>query len=262
MSRIHPSAIISDGAELAEDVAVGAFAFIGPEVSIGRGNVIHHHACIEGRTTLGADCEVFPFACLGMRSQDLKYRGGSPGLKIGTGNVFREFVTAHAATADGDETVIGNHNHLLAYTHIAHDCVLGDHIVMSNYAGLAGHVVIEDHVIFGAYAGAHQFCRIGAYSMVGAKSKLTQDLPPYLIVDGNPAEVRFFNRVGLERAGFSPEQMDRVKFAFRSLYRERLNRAQALERIKNHPDADTNELARVLEFAQVSERGFAPGRRD
>ncbi len=124
--------------------------------------------------------------------------------------------------------------------------------------GLAGHVHLDDHVILGAYAGVHQFCRIGAYSMVGGKAKLTQDLPPYLIVDGNPAVVRAYNKIGLERAGFSSEQMDLVKFAFRSLYREGLNRAQALERMRDHPQANTVELARVLDFARKSERGFPP----
>lgn len=260
--RIHPTAIVSPGAEIAPGVEIGPYAFIGPEVTVDRGTVIHHHACIEGVTSVGSGCEVFPFACLGFRTQDLKFKGGRPRLRIGARNVFREFVTVHTATADGDETVIGSENHLLAYAHIAHDCVLGDHIIASNNTTLAGHVTVEDHVVFGGHAGVHQFCRVGAFSMVGAKAKVTQDTPPYMVVDGNPSVVRSFNRIALERAGFTTDQIERVKFAFRALYREGLNRAQALEKITNHPEADQPELKAFVAFAALSTRGFVPGHRD
>ena len=262
MSFLHPTAILSDGARIAENVRIGAYAFIGPEVSLDEGTVIQHHACVEGRTSLGPDCEVFPYACLGQRTQDLKYRGGNPGLRIGARNVFREFVTVHTATAEGDATVIGDDNHLLAYTHVAHDCRLGNHIIASNNTTLAGHVVVEDHVVFGGLTGVHQFCRVGTHCMTGGMSKITQDVPPFLIVDGNPAVVRSYNKIGLERAGFDSDRMDRVKFAFRSLYREGLNRAQALEKIAGHPEAASAELGAFIEFARVSTRGFAPGHRE
>ena len=162
----------------------------------------------------------------------------------------------------GSETVIGDHNHLLAYTHVAHDCVLGNHIIASNNTTLAGHVVIEDHVVFGGMTGVHQFCRVGTYCMTGGMSKITQDVPPFLMVDGNPSAVRAYNKVGLERAGLNEERMNRVKFAFRALYREGLNRAQALEKIAGHPEASSDELAAYLAFARLSTRGFVPGHRD
>lgn len=261
-SRIHPTAIVSPGAEIGPEVAIGAYAFIGSDVSVDRGTVIHHHACIEGVTSVGAGCEVFPFACLGLRTQDLKYKGGRPRLRIGDRNVIREYVSVHTSTADGDETVIGNDNYLLAYTHIAHDCVLGDHIIASNNTTLAGHVTVEDHAVFGGHAGVHQFCRVGTYAMVGAMAKVTQDTPPYMVVDGNPSAVRSFNRIALERAGFTTEQVERIKFAFRALFREGLNRAQALEKIENHPESNQAELMAFLDFARLSTRGFVPGHRD
>ncbi|MBX3750839.1 MAG: acyl-ACP--UDP-N-acetylglucosamine O-acyltransferase [Opitutaceae bacterium] len=258
-ARIHPSAVVEPGAQLGVDVEVGPFAYVGAGVSLGDRTRLHHHASVEGFTSLGAGCEVFPYACIGGKTQDLKYKGGRPGLRVGDRNVFREYVTIHAATFDGEFTVLGSDNTVLAYSHIAHDCVLGSHIVMSNAVSMAGHVTVEDHVVIGGAAGIHQFCRIGAHAMLSAMAKLVQDLPPYFIADGTPAEVRALNKVGLERRGFTPEQMDRVKLIFRILYRDGLNRTQALEKLAAHPQADSAEIKRVLTFAQTSERGLAPG---
>src|ERR1051325_159433 len=210
-SAIHPTAIIEAGAQLGADLEIGAYAFVGRGVTLGCGTRLHHHASVEGHTVLGEGCEIFPYACIGAKTQDLKYKGGSPGVRIGSRNVFREFVTVHAATNDGEFTTMGDDNTILAYSHIAHDCVVGSHTIMSNYTGLAGHVIIEDHVVIGAYGGVHQFCRIGAFAMFSACSKLVQDLPPFFIADGSPATVRSINKVGLERHGFTPEQLDRVK---------------------------------------------------
>lgn len=258
-ARIHPSAVVEPGAQLGADVEIGPFAYVGPDVTLGAGTRLHHHAAVEGFTSLGAGCEVFPYACIGGKTQDLKYKGGRPGLRVGDRNVFREYVTIHAATFDGEFTVLGSDNTVLAYSHIAHDCVLGSHIVMSNAVSMAGHVTVEDHVVIGGAAGIHQFCRIGAHAMLSAMAKLVQDLPPYFIADGTPAEIRALNKVGLERRGFTPEQMDRVKQIFRILYRDGLNRTQALEKLAAHPQADSAEFQRVLRFAQTSERGLAPG---
>ena len=208
---------------------------------------------------LGAQCEVFPYACIGGKTQDLKYKGGRPGLRIGERNVFREYVTVHTATFDDEFTVIGSDNTILAYSHIAHDCIVGDHCVMSNGTMLAGHVIVEDHVIIGGYGGVHQFCRLGAYAMLSATAKLVQDLPPFFIADGTPAVVRAYNKVGLERNGHTPEQLDRVKQIFRILYRDGLNRTQALEKIATHPDATSAEFQRVIAFAAKSTRGLTPG---
>jgi UDP-N-acetylglucosamine acyltransferase len=258
-ASIHPTAIIEPGAELGADVQIGAYAIVGTGVQLGAGTQLHHHASVEGRTTLGAKCELFPYACIGGKTQDLKYKGGRPGLRIGERNVFREYVTVHAATFDDEFTVIGSDNTILAYSHIAHDCIVGDHCVMSNGTMLAGHVIVEDHVIIGGYGGVHQFCRLGAYAMLSATAKLVQDLPPFFIADGTPAIVRAYNKVGLERNGHTPEQLDRVKQIFRILYRDGLNRTQALEKLAAHPEASSAEFQRVIAFAAKSTRGLTPG---
>jgi len=258
-TKIHPTAVIEPGAQLGEDVEVGAFVFVGGQVSIGAGTRLHHHASVEGNTTLGAACEVFPYACLGGKTQDLKFKGGSPGVRIGDRNVFREYVTVHAGTNDGDFTTIGSDNVFLGYSHVAHDCVVGNHVVASNYVGLSGHITVEDHVVIGGMAGIHQFVRIGAYAMVGGMAKLVQDAPPFMITDGMPATVRTFNKVNLERHDFTAEQIDRVKVIYRTLYREGLNRTQALEKLAAHPAAATAEFQHMLAFAKASERGLAPG---
>jgi len=260
-ASVHPTSVVEAGAQLGAGVEVGAFCFVGRGVALGDGTKLHHHASVEGNTVVGAQCEIFPYACIGGKSQDLKYKGGNPGLRVGDRNVFREYVTIHAATNDGDFTRVGSDNTLLATCHIAHDCVLGNHIVMSNGAVLAGHVVVEDRVVIGGYGGVHQFCRIGAFAMLSATAKLVHDLPPFFIADGTPAEIRAINRVGLERNGFTAEQLDRVKQMHRILYREGLNRSQALEKLAAHPEAASDEFQRILRFAQASERGIAPGGR-
>lgn len=259
-SQIHPSAIVEPTVELGSDVSIGALAYVGGTAVIGDGTIIHHHATVEGRTTLGRQCEVFPYAAIGTRTHDLKFQGGQPGLRIGDRNVFREYVTVHFATKDGDYTVLGNDNVVLAYSHIAHDCVIGDHMVMSSQAALAGHVVVDDHVNIGWGGGVHQFCRVGAYAMVGAMSKVVQDVPPYFIADGVPAVIRSINKVGLERNGFSAEQIERIKLIHRILFREGLNRGQAFDRLQKHPFAATDEFQRIFAFAAASQRGLMPGR--
>jgi UDP-N-acetylglucosamine acyltransferase len=259
--KIHPTAIVEAGAQLGADAEIGAYAYVGGSVTLGAGTRLHHYASVEGDTVLGASCEVFPYACIGGKTQDLKHTGGKPGLRVGDRNVFREYVSIHCATNDGDVTRIGSDNVLLATCHVAHDCVLGSHIIMSNGAVLAGHVVVEDHVVIGGYGGVHQFCRLGAYAMLSATAKLVHDLPPYFIADGTPAEVRAINKVGLERNGFAAEQLDRVKQLHRILYREGLNRTQALEKLAAHASAGSEEFRHMLAFAQHSQRGLAPGRR-
>lgn len=258
---IHPTAVIEPGAQLGANVEIGAYAYVGAGVTLGAGTRLHHHASVEGNTVLGERCEIFPYACIGGKTQDLKFKGGNPGLRVGDRNVFREYVTIHCATNDGDFTRVGSDNVLLGACHIAHDCVIGSHTVMSNGAMLAGHVTVEDHVVIGGYGGIHQFCRLGAFAMLSATAKLVHDLPPYFIADGTPAEVRAINRVGLERNGFTPEQLDRVKQIYRILYRDGLNRTQALEKLASHPQVSSAEFQRILAFAQSSDRGLAPGGR-
>lgn len=256
---IHPTAIIESGAKLGADVTVGAYAFVGAGVTLGDGCRLHHHASVEGNTTLGEQCEIFPYACIGGQTQDLKFKGGNPGVRIGQRNVFREYVTVHAATNDGDFTRIGNDNHLLASSHVAHDCVMGNDIVMSNGVVLAGHVTVEDRVVIGGYGGVHQFCRVGAYAMLSAYSKLVHDLPPFFVADGTPAIVRAYNKIGLERNGFSPEQVERVRRIYRVLYRDGLNRTQAVEKLREHEQSASDEFQRMLNFTEKSQRGLAAG---
>lgn len=256
---IHPTAVVETGAELGADVEIGPLCYVGSGVRLGDRTRLHHHASVEGHTVLGEACELFPYACIGGKTQDLKFKGGRPGVRIGARNVFREYFTVHAATNDGEFTAVGDDNTFLASGHIAHDCVIGSHVVCSNGVVLAGHVVIEDHVVIGGYGGVHQFCRIGAHAMLSAFAKLVHDLPPYFIADGAPAVVRAFNKVGLERRGHTAEQLERVKKIYRILYRDGLNRSQALEKLAAHEDAATAEFAAVLGFAQKSERGLAPG---
>ncbi len=257
---IHPTAIIESGAQLGADVAVGAYAYVGSMAVIGAGTVLHHHANVEGRTTIGEKCEIFPFACVGTKTHDLKYKGGEPGLIVGDRNVFREYVSVHGATNETDYTRMGNDNVMLAYSHIAHDCVVGDHLVMSAQSALAGHVLVEDYVNIGWGTGVHQFCRIGAQAMLGGMSKIVQDVPPFVIADGNPAVARSINKVGLERNGFSPERLEAIKQAFRIVYRSGHNRTQALERLREHKLSESDEFKHFLAFAEKSERGFIAGK--
>ncbi len=255
-ARIHPTAIVEDGARLADGVEVGAYAYIGGEATLGEGCIVMHHATVEGFTTMGARNIVYPYAFIGARTQDLKYAGGRPGLTIGEDNVFREYSTVHAATKDGDFTVIGSHNNFLAYTHIAHDCILGDYIVASNSVGLAGHIKVGSHVVIGGMAGFHQFVRIGDYSMVGGMARVTQDVCPYMIAEGEPARTRTINLVGLERNGLSPAEIAEVKAAYRILFKSDLPREKAVEALRNACRGDeTPVMTKLLAFFETSERG-------
>lgn len=258
-ATIHPTAVVDKTAVLGEGVEIGPLAYVGPGVRLGTGTKLHHHAAVEGNTELGRECEVFAFANIGGKTQDLKYKGGNPGVRIGDRNVFREYVTVHGATNDGDYTVIGSDNLFLAYTHVAHECVLGNHIIMSNYAGLAGHVQVEDHALIAAFGGVHQFCRVGKHSMIGGAAKVVQDVPPFFIIDGSPATVRTINKVGLERHGYTPEQMNNIRQIFRILYRDGLNRSQAMDKLLAHSAAGSAEFKAMIDFARKSERGLAPG---
>lgn len=259
-SKIHPTAVVDPKAELAADVEVGPFAIIGPEARIGAGTKIWHHATIWGNTSIGEACEIYPYASIGMQTQDLKFKGGSPGVKIGDRNIFREYVSINAATNDGESTELGNDNYLLAYCHVGHCCKIGNHLIASNGATFAGHVIVEDHVgVGGGGTAIHQFCHIGYRSFIGGCAKVEQDIPPFMLGDGNPAKIRMFNKVGLERGGFTPEQMSAVKFIFKAFYREGLNRQQAIELVKSSQFADTEEVTSYVAFAEASERGLTGG---
>jgi len=256
-SEIHPTAIIEKGAELDEGVIVGPYAYIGPHVKIAKGTRVMHHATVDGATTMGDNNEVHPYAYVGGKTHDLKYKGGVQGLKIGSENVFREFTTVHCATSDGQITSLGDKNLILAYSHIAHECQVGNHLIMSSHAALGGHVVVGDHVNVGWGAGVHQFCRLGDYAMVGAASKVVQDVPPFMISDGSPAGVRTSNKVGLERAGFSREEISLVRRMFKVFYKEGLNRKQAAEKLEAAGFANAAVVIKFLDFLKTSERGLS-----
>ena len=258
MSKIHPTAIIESGAVLGDDVEVGAYAYIGGSVKIGKGTIIAHHATVDGNTVIGEYNQIFPYAYIGGKTHDLKYRGGNPGLIIGDRNVFREYTTAHLATRDGEYTVIGNDNNILAYSHIAHDCIVGNKIVMSSHAALGGHVVLEDYVVIGWGSGAHQFCRIGEYAMLSASSKLVKDLPPFLVADGTPAEVCAINKINMQRNGFSSEEIDIAYSAFKLIYKRRLSRTNAVEELSRKDYSQSRVAQSIICFMHgESERGIA-----
>ncbi|MEM8867047.1 MAG: acyl-ACP--UDP-N-acetylglucosamine O-acyltransferase [Verrucomicrobiota bacterium] len=256
-TEIHPTAIIEAGAQIDEDVQIGAYAYIGAGVQIAKGTVVMHHATVDGLTSMGANNEVHPYAYVGGKTHDLKYEGGRPGLRIGSGNVFREFTTVHCATTEATETVLGDNNLILAYSHVAHECIVGNHLIMSSHAALGGHVEVGDHVNLGWGVGVHQFCRVGDYAMAGAASKVVQDIPPYMIADGNPAVARTINRVGLERAGFGAEDIALVRRVFKLFYKEGLNRTQAVEKLQADVDLSHPVAKTFLAFASKSQRGLS-----
>jgi len=256
MKSIHPTAIVHSAAQIDEGCVVGPYCIIGEHVVLGSGCKLHSHVVMDGHTTLGERNEIFPFVSIGLKTQDLKWKGGITRVEIGSQNTFREHVTVNSATADGGVTLIGSYNHFLAYAHVAHDCTLGNHIVMSNVATLAGHIVVEDYAVIGGLAAVHQFCRIGRMSIIGGCSKIVQDVPPFMLVDGNPAETRTINKVGLERNGVAEETQNALKQAFKLLFRDGLTIPNALAKIEAElPQSD--ELAHLIQFARASERGLS-----
>ncbi len=255
MTVIHPTAIVHPDAKIGEEVQIGPYCVVGEHVTLGAGTRLHPHALVDGRTTLGRNCELFPFACIGMKTQDLKWRPENQTfVEVGDGTTLREFCTIHTGTKDGEVTRVGAGCLIMAYCHVAHGCVVGNRVIMSNCAHLAGEVVVEDDAIIGGMAGVHQFCRIGRMAMVGAAGKIRQDCPPYMIIDGHPPQSVGPNVVGMQRHGVSPEARASVKEAFRLLYREGLNRSQALERI-HYEVNDCPEIQHLISFVKGSERG-------
>jgi UDP-N-acetylglucosamine acyltransferase len=253
--RIHPTAIVSPGAKLAKDVAVGPYTIIGEHVTVGEGTTIGSHNVIDGWTTIGAHCRIFHSACIGVEPQDLKYRGEQSYVEIGEHNTIREFVTIHRGTDLGDVTRIGSHNLLMAYVHIAHNCIVGSHTILANVVNLAGHVVVEDHASIGGVTPVHQFARVGTHAFIGGGSRVAQDVPPYLLAAGNPLRVAGINQVGLERRGFPEETRSILRRAYKILYRSGKNVTQAIEAIKSELP-DIPEVRHLVRFIETSERGI------
>lgn len=261
MSSIHSTAIVDPGAELDGSVTVGPYAVIGPKVRIGAGTRVGPHCVIEGRTTIGRDNQIFQFASLGAVPQDKKYAGEDTCLEIGDRNTIREFCTFNLGVPGaGGVTRVGDDNWIMAYCHIAHDCLVGNHTTLSNNTTLAGHVQLGDWVTVGGLVGIHQFVKIGAHAMVGFASAVSQDVPPFMLVDGNPMGVRGFNIVGLKRRGFSADRLAAVKQMHRLLYRQGLTLEAALKAIGDlaaaHPEA-AGDIVLLRDFIASSTRGIA-----
>ena len=256
---IHPSACVEDGAQLDADVEVGPFVHIGPNVKIGAGTRIAQGAIIDGHTTIGEQCQIFPYACVGMKTQDLKYQEGSVSyVEIGDRTVLREFSTVHLGTADGEKTIIGSDCLFMCYCHAAHGVILGNHVICSNSVQLAGDVHLQDYAIVGGCSASHQFCTVGTHAMVGGMVKIRQDVPPYMLcdMDGSSMKVIGPNVVGLTRRGFSRDVIHALKDAHRLIYREGLNRTQALERVENDVEP-FEEVKTLVSFYRHSTRGVA-----
>ena len=253
---IHPTAVIHPKAQIGPNCRIGPYCVIGENVLLGSDCILHSHVVIDGHTKLGRGNEIFPFASIGLKTQDLKWKGGVTRTEIGDENTFREYVTIHSATGEGEVTTVGSKNHILAYCHLAHNVTLGNHIIMSNVATLAGHVTVEDHAVIGGLAAIHQFCRIGRMAIIGGCSKVVQDVPPYMLADGNPAETRTVNKVGMERNGVSEEAHDALRRAYKILFREGLTISNALARIEKELPA-LPEVQHLINFTRTSSRGIS-----
>ncbi len=261
MANIHPGAIVDPKAELDGSVTVGPFTVIGPHVKIGAGTTVAAHVVIEGHTTIGRDNRIFQFASIGAANQDKKYRGEPTELVIGDRNTIREFTTLQVGTVqDKARTTIGNDNWLMAYVHVAHDCIVGSNVTMANNATLGGHVEVGDWVTVGGLTGIHQFVKVGAHAMLGFQSAVSQDVPPYMLVDGNPLAVRGVNVIGLRRRDFSAERIAAVKQMHKLLYREgrtlEAARAGIAELAQSAPEAK-DDIALMGAFLAAATRGIA-----
>jgi len=252
---IHPTAVIDPEAEIAPDVVVGPYCVVGREVTIGAGCWLQNQVTICGPVKIGTGNKFHSFCSIGQQTQDLKYAGEPTYLEIGNDNCFREFVTVNRATAIGSVTRVGHRGNFLAHSHIAHDCVVEDDVIFSNNGTLAGHVLVQSHAIIGGLTAIHQFCRIGKHAITGGCSKIVQDVPPFLIADGNPAEVGGVNVVGLERRGVPPETIRVLKESYRILYRAKLNTKQAVEELRRN-FGEIVEARELIEFIEKSERGI------
>jgi UDP-N-acetylglucosamine acyltransferase len=257
MTEIHPTAVVHTGAKLHPSVVVGPYAVIGNEVEIGEGTEVGAHAIIEGPIRIGRRNRIFPHSSVGLIPQDLKFKGERSEVMIGDDNRIREFSTIHRGTEGGGAlTRLGNHNLIMAYVHVAHDCLIGDHCILGNAATLAGHVVIEDWASVGAFCGVHQFCRIGRHAFIGGYTVVTKDVLPFsLTVQEREARVFGINVVGLRRRGFSSERIDRLQQAIRLLTQSQLNTSQALDQIRSTLNQD-EDVAALVRFIETADRGI------
>ncbi|HIU63848.1 MAG TPA: acyl-ACP--UDP-N-acetylglucosamine O-acyltransferase [Candidatus Avacidaminococcus intestinavium] len=259
--KIHETAAIAPGAVLGRDVEIGPYAVIGPNVVIGDGTKVFAHVVIDGFTTIGKNCRFFPGCSIGAEPQDLKFKGEKTYTVLGDNVTIRECATINRATGEGNETRLGNGVLMMAYTHVAHNCIVGNNVIMSNVATLAGHVVVEDRAVIGGLAAVHQFVKVGRNAMVGGMSKIVQDIPPFVIVDGNPAHAAGLNSVGISRAGVPADVRSNLKKAYRLLYRSGLSLDEAIVSMEQELDS-SEEVEHLLRFLRNVERGICRGRKD
>ncbi len=251
---IHDTAIVHPGAVLGPNVEVGPYCVVGEHVSIRARTVLQAHVVVNGWTEIGAECNIFPFATIGAASQDRKYSGERAFTRVGNRTTLREYVSIQRATGEDELTAVGDDCLLLAYVHIAHNCILGNGVTMSNLAQLAGHVEVGDYVTIGGHTGIHQFTRVGRHAMVGGMSKLTKDVPPFFLVEGNPCRPYGLNSVGLRRAAFSANERNEIKKFYKLLYDPKFNVSQAIETMK--AEVATVPGREIIAFLEApSERG-------
>ncbi|HBP22946.1 MAG TPA: acyl-[acyl-carrier-protein]--UDP-N-acetylglucosamine O-acyltransferase [Planctomycetes bacterium] len=260
MPTVHPTAIVEDGAQLADDVIVGPYAFIGPEVKVAEGTRLDHGVILQGRTSVGPHNHLFPYAVVGSVPQDKKYEGEPAAVEIGAHNQIREHVTIHIGTnLGGNVTRIGDHNLIMAGAHVGHDCVVGNHCVLANYTGLAGHVTVEDYAILGGQTGVHQFVKIGAHCITSGGSKVGKDIAPYTVAQGYPARLRGINHVGLKRRGFSDQTVRLLRQAYRAVFfaaEAKFDETLANARAEFKGSREVGKFLDFLEEASQSDRGF------
>jgi len=255
---IHPTAIIDPMAEIGEEVEIGPYSVIERDVFIDEGTKIGPHVVIRHGTHIGKRCQISQFASIGEAPQFSGYKGEKTLLQIGDRNIIREFVTLHRGTVKGGgKTVIGNENFIMAYSHVAHDCQIGNQVVMANGATLAGHILIEDFAIIGGLTAIHQFCRVGAYAIIGGISGVLMDIPPYTKAQGDRAKLFGLNTVGLKRANFSEETLRALKKAYRIIFRSGLTLEKAIKQVGEDEIAQTPEVQHFLQFIQGSKRGIS-----
>lgn len=251
MGNIHPTAIVAEGAQLADDVEVGAFSIIGDQVVIGQGGKIHSHVVLDGKTIIGKNVEIFPFAAIGMVPQDLKFEGEDVRTEIGDNVTLREYVTINPGTKGGGSvTRIGNHCLLMVGTHVAHDCILGDHVIMVNHSGLAGHVEVGNFAIIAGMSAVIQFARIGEHAFVGAMTGIENDLIPFGSALGNRAHLGGLNVVGLKRRGFSRDQIHNLRHAYKLLFAEEGTLADRVEQVASEYSEDANVM-KIVDFIRA-----------
>ena len=258
-ANIHPTAVIEHTVELGAGVEIGPFAFLGGAVRVGAGTRIHHHASVEGNTVLGEGCEVFPYCSIGAKSQDMKFKGGNPGVRIGDHNVFREHVTINRAMKPDAVTRVGHRNYVMVGAHFGHDTTVGNHCIFANASLLGGHVTVEDRAFLSGAVAVHQFCRVGRLAMVGGHARVVQDVPPYMLMDGQTGCIVGLNIVGLRRSGHSAEDITELKAAYRAVYRRGLPWREVLEALRREFGGET--VANLREFLSSGSRGFAQERR-